>query len=141
MTKIITKDELKNRLNKIYKKIPEFKCKHCHKCEQDLIIWFKPEEINIRDYMSKHNIEYITLSSKEFKKNNKQCPYLKNNRCIIYPVRPIVCRLQGTISELPCKYNKNQYMSKKQFATIKKEFNQLLKDIDALGEFYGTLKP
>lgn len=27
-----------------------------------------------------------------------QCPYLKDNACMVYPVRPTVCRLFGTVS-------------------------------------------
>jgi len=82
---------------------------------------------------------YLTYSTEEFQKNNMQCPYLKNNRCSIYPVRPIVCRLQANIIELPCKYKISEYMSNEQLLEIKEEFNQLLRDLDVLGQFYGTV--
>ena len=127
------------RLNEIYSKIPNFQCRHCHKCSGP-IIWFKPEEINIRNYLKENNIEYVVWSIDDFKKNNMMCPYLKNDRCSIYPVRPIVCRLQGNISELPCEHNKNNYMNKKLYLEIKKEFNTFLKEIGGTDVFYGTRK-
>ncbi len=112
-------------------------CQHCHECEGP-IIWFKPEEINIREYLHKNNLEYIIWSTEEFEKHNMKCPYLKNNRCRIYPVRPIVCRLQGNISELPCKFNKNNLITNEKYHEIKNEFNSLLKDIDAFNICYST---
>jgi len=131
-------NEIKNRLNRIYSKIPEYDCKHCHECTSP-IFWFYPEEVNIRNYLIKNNMGYLTYSTEEFQKNNMQCPYLKNNRCSIYPVRPIVCRLQANIIELPCKYKISEYMSNEKLLEIKEEFNQLLRDLDVLGQFYGTV--
>jgi len=137
---MLSESQIMNRLEHIYAKIPNgFPCRHCHEC-CDPIIWFKPEEILIRDYMEKHNIEYVVWSIEEFKKNNMRCPYLKNDRCSIYPVRPIVCRLQGNICELPCKYNKIRLMSKKQFNKVKKEFDILVRDVNGTRGFYGTRK-
>lgn len=137
---MILNDEIKNRLYEIYKKIPYYDCKHCQACEGP-IFWFYPEEINIRDFLKENNMNYSTFTLEEFKKNNMLCPYSKNNRCSIYPVRPIVCRLQANIRELPCKHRKktSKYMSNKKFLEIKKEFNKLLSDLNALGKFYGTV--
>lgn len=132
-----SKKKIIDRLNNIYSKIPDFDCQHCHECEGP-IIWFKPEEINIREYLQKNNLEYITWSTEEFEKHYMKCPYLKNDRCSIYPVRPIVCRLQGNISELPCKFNKNNLITNGKYQEIKNEFNSLLKDIDAFNICYST---
>jgi len=131
--------EIKNRLNEIYSQIPNFNCKHCHDCEGP-IIWFKPEEINIRCYLKEHNMRYIQWTKEQFKKNRKKCPYLKNDRCSIYPVRPIVCRLQGTIKDLPCKYNKKILINDTKLAKIKKDMNNLLEEMNAVGRIYGTKK-
>ena len=132
--------ETLKRLNQIYAKIPQyFNCRHCHKCCGP-IIWFKPEEIFIKDYLAKNNIKYVINSSKNITKHDTPCPYLKNDKCIIYTVRPIVCRLQGNIHELPCKYNKRRFISKKQLDEIKKEFNELIKNIGGTGMFYSTCK-
>jgi Fe-S-cluster containining protein len=134
----LSKKKIVERLNNIYSKIPDFNCQHCHECEGP-IIWFKPEEINIRDYLDKNNLEYIIWSTEEFQKNNMKCPYLKNDRCSIYPVRPIVCRLQGNIAELPCKFNnKIKLITDEKYHEIKNEFNNLLKDIDGFNICYST---
>jgi len=139
MNSMIAEKEVEIRLNKIYSKIPNFDCKHCHKCEGP-IIWFKPEEILIRNYLKKHNMKYKQWSKQQFERNKKKCPYLKNDRCSIYPVRPIVCRLQGNVSDLPCEHNKQGYLSKKQLNEIKKEMDELVKEMDAVGLIYSTKK-
>jgi len=137
--KIIPKGEVIRRLNRIYAKVPSFECKHCLKCSNP-IWWFKPEEINIREYLKQHHLNYLTFSFEEFKKNQMRCPYLQGNRCTIYPVRPIVCRLQGTIKELPCPYNKKPLLDGGQYKKIIFELNKLNRDLDALSEYFGTRK-
>ena len=132
-------DTIKKNLEKIYKKIPNFDCKHCHECCGP-IVWFKSEEFLIKEYLQKNKLERITWTKKEFENNNMKCPYLKDNRCVIYPVRPIVCRLQGNISELPCKFNKNKYLSIKQIQKIKKNFNAYNNKFDGGLIFYSTRK-
>jgi Fe-S-cluster containining protein len=135
---IFRKDLIKKRLEKIYKKIPNnFPCRHCHKCCGQ-IIWFKPENIFINDYLKKYNLSKILWSTFEFEQYNMSCPFLKNDICIIYPVRPIVCRLQGNIKELPCEYNKNRFISKSLVEDIKKKFFKLIEDIDGKDVFFST---
>lgn len=71
--------------------------------------------------MEKNKIERISWTREEFDKNQDKCPYLINDRCIIYLVRPIVCRLQGNISELRCKSSDdNKLISKKKAEYDKK---------------------
>lgn len=41
-----------------------------------------------------HDTSYINLEC--------SCPFLSNNRCSIYSVRPIVCRVYGCFDELKC---------------------------------------
>ena len=132
-------EEIIKKLNNIYSQIPNFNCKHCHDCEGP-IIWFKPEEINIRYYLKKHNMKYKQWTKEQFKRNSKKCPYLKNDRCSIYPVRPTVCRLQGTIKSLPCKYNNKILLSDKKLISIKKQMDDLLKEMNTIGLIYGTKK-
>jgi len=137
--KIIPKAEIIRRLNKIYAKIPSFICYHCQQCSAP-IMWSKPEEINIRNYLTIHHIEYITWSDEEFKSYQMNCPYLNNNRCSIYPVRPLVCRLQGLVGELYCPNNTKIVLSKEQYTLLIKELNDLTRDIGGTGEFFGTRK-
>ncbi|MGF3554848.1 MAG: YkgJ family cysteine cluster protein [Thermoplasmatota archaeon] len=130
---------IKKELKEIYDKIPNFECKHCHKCCGP-IIWFKVEELLIKDYMKKNKIEDVKWTADDFKKNDMKCPFLKNDRCIIYEVRPIVCRLQGNIPELQCRFNKNAYMSEELVKNIKKDFIKLNKKLQGDNMFYSTRK-
>jgi len=127
-------------LQRLYSRIPNFECKHCHQCCGP-IIWFAPEEILIKEYLEKFKIKRIIWTKKEFEKNQMKCPYLLNNRCIIYQVRPIVCRLQGNIFELKCKSSKNYIsISKKELDNIREEFIKLIKQINGKNIFYSTLR-
>jgi hypothetical protein len=47
---------LKNQLEEIYSKIPNFDCYHCHKCCGP-IIWFKTEDILMNEYMKNNKID------------------------------------------------------------------------------------
>jgi Fe-S-cluster containining protein len=132
--------ELINKnLENIYNRIPDFKCNHCHKCCGP-IIWFKIEEILIKDYIERDGIENVKWTAEEFNKNNMKCPFLKNERCIIYSVRPIVCRLQGNIPQLPCRFNKNSFMSEESLKKIKKDFYELNEKYKGVDIFYSTRK-
>ena len=136
---MLNKQEIKKRLENIYSQIPSFDCKHCHKCEGP-IVWFEPEEIMIRDFLKNHNMKYIKWTKEQFERNKNKCPYLKNDRCNIYEVRPIVCRFQGVVSDLPCKHNKDIIMSGEEVKKVKKEMEKLLKDMDAVGVIYSSKK-
>ncbi|MBS3778461.1 MAG: YkgJ family cysteine cluster protein [Candidatus Thermoplasmatota archaeon] len=137
--KIIPKLEVIRRLNRIYAQIPSFECKHCQQCSNP-IMWFKPEEINIKDYLKKHNLPYIVWTDEEFIDHHMKCPYLQDNKCIIYPVRPLVCRLQGIIFDLPCPYTKKTLLTEQQFRNIMKKVTDLNQDINGMNEHYGTRK-
>ena len=132
-------EKIKKNLEKIYQKIPEFDCKHCHECCGP-IIWFNTEEILIKDYIERNGIENVKWTTEEFNKNNMKCPFLKNDRCIIYSVRPIVCRLQGNIPQLPCRFNKNSFMSVETLKKIKKDFYELNEKYKGVDIFYSTRK-
>jgi len=125
------------QLYDIYDTIPAIYCKHCHSCDGP-IIWFKPEEINIKEYLKQHHQQPISWTNEEFQKHHMRCPYLRNNRCFIYPVRPLVCRLQGTISELPCHQGVLPVLSENQLLEIKNKFNQLLKKSNGFTMFFST---
>jgi Fe-S-cluster containining protein len=104
-------------------------------------MWFEPEEINIREYIYKNKIKHVLWTREEFKQNNTRCPYLIDDRCIIYPVRPIVCRLQGNISELLCKSSENdKLISEKKMKIINRKLVKLIKKTKGMNKFYSTLK-
>ena len=126
-------------LEEIYATIPLINCQHCHICDGP-IIWFRPEEINIRKYLQKHKQPYIVWSEEEFKHNNMKCPYLQKNQCSIYPVRPFICRLQGTIPDLPCKKNNKPILTKIQTQTILTNFKNFLIETNSFTTFFSTKK-
>lgn len=136
---MLSRQVIKKRLEKIYSQIPSFDCKHCHQCEGP-IIWFEPEEIMIREFLKNNNMKYTKWTKEQFEKNKNKCPYLKKDRCSIYEVRPIVCRLQGVIPDLPCKYNNKILMSGEEVKKVKKEMEDLLREMDAVGVIYSTKK-
>jgi Fe-S-cluster containining protein len=120
--------------------IPDFQCQHCHNCCGP-IIWFAPEEILIKDYLQKQKLKRIVWSKEEFEKNHMKCPYLKNDRCLIYSVRPIVCRLQGNIPELRCKSTYcGNLMSQKYLKYIKEEFFKIIRQTNGMNIFYTTYR-
>lgn len=94
----------------------------------------------MRQYMKDHHIAYIQWSDAEFKAHKMQCPYLKNDRCRIYPVRPIVCRLQGTVAALPCVYATPPRLSEQQLRCIRQAFMQLVSEVSDVSDIYSTRK-
>lgn len=127
-------------LEKIYQSIPDFKCTHCHQCCGP-IVWFEPEEILIKRFLRKNKIERIIWSLNEFEKNKMKCPYLIDDRCIIYTVRPLVCRLQGNISELKCNLSKtNKKISNTSLNKLRNKYINLIKQANGMYNFYSTLK-
>ena len=91
--------------------------------------------------MKKHNIKRISWTTEEFKKNNMRCPYIHDDRCIIYPVRPMVCRLQGNISDLKCKFlNNNKLLSKEKLENLRKDFIKLIDFTNGKNILYSTRK-
>jgi len=129
--------KIEESLIKIYCEIPNFECKNCHKCCNN-IIWFEPENYLIRNYLKDHNINFLKLYTKKYKINSKKCMFLTKKGCIIYPVRPIVCRLQGLIKDLPCKNNKKIFLSNKKLKKIKNDFNKIIFETNSNNTLYTT---
>jgi Fe-S-cluster containining protein len=48
-------------------------------------------------YLKEHGIE-----KRQHESLLDKCPYFENNSCVIYPVRPLVCRLMGITDLMPC---------------------------------------
>ena len=83
-------------LNDIYNKIPELKCQeNCHEC-CGATRWLPIEYFNIKRFL-----DNLGLKERNMKTMFEMCPYIEDNKCIIYPVRPIICRLFGVVN-----YNK-----------------------------------
>lgn len=102
-------EEIGRVLGNIHNAIPPFKCERCGGCCGP--IGATAMEINIIDeHVRRNHIEVpeyiqINLSSSMIARstNDILCPYLKDRECLVYPVRPTICRLFGTTaSRMPC---------------------------------------
>ncbi len=56
-----------------------------------------------------HEFEYPITPKKfidDLLKSDEEltCPYLKEGRCSIYPVRPTICRMWGAVESMPCSF-------------------------------------
>ena len=83
-------NRLFDKLNNIYKSLPSGDCSGCGNCCMESVGTNLIEFINIYNYLE----------------NKKPCPFKdKDNRCMIYEVRPLNCRLFGHWKKED--YNKN----------------------------------
>ena len=128
--------EYTEQLNEIYAKVPEAVCARCGNCCGP-IGFTVLEEKNIEKYLEDEGIDVCTCVVGRTKDQvfafttDLKCPFLKDNECIIYPVRPIVCRLFGVIRggrELPCKNTVCKRKLSAQYA------GKLVKQVDRLNE-------
>lgn len=96
------KNELFDKLNDIYKSLPSGDCTGCGKCCMESVGINLVEFLNIYKYlMNKENLRKQSLSRildyyfLEYTEK-RCCPFRdENNRCLIYEVRPLNCRLFG----------------------------------------------
>lgn len=94
--------ELLNRLQEIYDGIPEGQCTGCARCCSESVNAFYIEFINVWN----HCMQQPNLLDKIMRKvyryyflelvQAQSCPFLdENNQCMVYAVRPLVCREFG----------------------------------------------
>lgn len=108
-----------SELNKVYDSVPKGNCKGCGNCCMESVGINLVEFLNIYNYLQKSNklksnsmnniFDYYFLEYVE----KLPCPFKdENNRCSIYEVRPLNCRIYGHwIKE---DYNSNLNKVKKQ---------------------------
>ena len=95
-------NQLFEKLNNIYDTLPKGKCAGCGNCCMESVGINLVEFLNIFNYLQEKNelrkksldkiIDYYFLEFME----KKSCPFKdENNRCEIYDVRPLNCRLFG----------------------------------------------
>lgn len=116
-------EEIRFRLEEIWRKIPEIECKMCGKCCGPHF-WFYAEYLVIKDYLQKRG-----LKERFAKSLFDLCPYLdENKKCIIYEVRPTICRLFGVVEGLECPYVRaERYLTRKEAYEILSEVENLAK--------------
>lgn len=106
------KNQLFDKLNNIYKTLPKGQCTGCGNCCMESVGINLIEFLNIFNYLQDKEelrkkslnkiIDYYFMEFME----KKSCPFKdENNRCEIYEVRPLNCRLFGHWKKED--YNKN----------------------------------
>lgn len=93
------------RLEKVYEQIPTGQCEGCGCCCGESVRTHFVEFLNIYAYLMERQL--ITSDFKErlmrfyFTELAEvhECPFRKEGQCLIYPVRPLVCRLFGHVDE------------------------------------------
>jgi len=91
---------MNQKLETVYSTIPQGECPEgCGQCCGPVFPSLA-ELRNIQDWCEIHHVEY-----KDFLRiqDDGSCPYLgPDKKCVIYPVRPFLCRLLGVSLALPC---------------------------------------
>lgn len=95
---------MNSKLEDIYNGIPKATCPEgCGECCGPVFPSLT-ELRNIKDWCANHHIEYKDFLNITDEGN---CPYLApDKKCLIYPVRPFLCRILGVSVELPCPIHK-----------------------------------
>jgi hypothetical protein len=100
-------------LQELYAQIPSIDCKGCGQCCGPIEMSPVEKQI-ITDYCSAHDIPLGNLFASMYEKwvagqaGEWQCPMRQNGVCVIYTVRPVICRLQGCTPRLPCPHFPNR---------------------------------
>lgn len=108
----VNKNKLIHKLNDVYKSLPSGNCNGCGNCCMESVGINLIEFINIFEYLKNKDelrkkclekvLDYYLLEYV----NKRPCPFRdENNRCLIYEVRPLNCRLFGHWKK--DDYNKN----------------------------------
>ena len=78
-------------------RLPKHNCKNCGQCCGPVPINAE-EQRHIQNYVDSHEVEV----------NNEHdfitCKFRVKNKCSIYPVRPMLCRLMGVVEGMECAY-------------------------------------
>lgn len=82
------------KLQKIYEQIPQSTCPdNCGKCCGPVY----PSRAEIRNIELWCRVKNIEFKNQFGVESGVDCPYLKEYRCSIYPVRPFMCRTFGVV--------------------------------------------
>ncbi|MCH4887321.1 YkgJ family cysteine cluster protein [Acidaminobacter sp. JC074] len=98
---LLKNNNLISNLNDIYSEIPSGKCNGCAKCCVESVHAFYVEFLNIYKYVQDKGMYETIMKRIEDHYFNElvvkqACPFLTTeNTCMIYEVRPYVCRLFG----------------------------------------------
>lgn len=101
------------KLDEIYARLPSVMCKGlCHDscgvvpiapAEREAMAKFTGRKVKVMpDIVINLHAKHRVLRPKD--PSDLTCPYLKQNRCSVHPVRPLVCRMYGVVTGMPCPH-------------------------------------
>ncbi len=95
---------------KLMEKVDSLHCKGL--CQESCgpIVFSNGERERVKKYCEENKLEFHDLNEEYLKQSllkiisgeNAPCPYLKEGKCSIYPVRPMICHLWGAVDVMPC---------------------------------------
>lgn len=104
--KIMEDNLFDKKLNEIYSSIPSGECDGCGSCCGESVRTHFIEFLNIYKYLKEQNKmtkelknHILTFNFTELTEV-RSCPFRLGGHCLIYPVRPLVCRLFGHLDEV-----------------------------------------
>ncbi|WP_053954796.1 YkgJ family cysteine cluster protein [Inediibacterium massiliense] len=104
--KFAQKSDYFDRLNKIYNTIPTGRCLGCTNCCMESVSTHFVEFLNIIHYLTNRSKLYKEILPNVVKYyflemvDKTHCPFLdESGKCVIYPVRPLVCRVFGHLTK------------------------------------------
>ncbi|WXR61308.1 YkgJ family cysteine cluster protein [Peptostreptococcaceae bacterium AGR-M142] len=124
-------DYIRKNLNKIYEKTPSGVCSGCANCCSESVEASFAELYNIIDYIKEKQMTREIINKildyyvYEYDYKHK-CPFLaEDKKCLIYPVRPLNCRIYGfwTSKDYEANYNRIKESNINIFEDIKLKYN------------------
>lgn len=99
-------------IQELYAKVPKVDCQRCGECcgpveaapveKQIITEYCQRNNIPLKGFFSSLAVKCLDVAAGHW-----QCPMFQNGGCVIYEVRPLICRLQGTVPDLPCPNSPN----------------------------------
>lgn len=131
------KNDFFQKLQKVYNLIPHGSCTGCSSCCMESVNTFYIEYLNIYKYLEDNQTLKNELLPKILKFyfleliKKMPCPFLSDdNKCTIYEVRPLTCRLFGywEKEEYENNYKKVLKSNRDNYKYFKKAYNIILPD-------------
>lgn len=111
----------------VYDFTQEGKCSHCGKCCSNFLPLSQKEVMTINNYVVNNHIkEYKSMLPLAGPVIDGTCPFLdrdkKEEKCRIYPVRPLVCRKFICNKELRPGWTKEEILEDRKIVDMRKMF-------------------
>jgi Fe-S-cluster containining protein len=116
---------IREELAEAYEELPKMKKSKCYdlclkgKCDFECCTitgCSAKERKNINNYIKENGLKLPMVWEKILRgyllphgnKENPKCEYIGPEGCLIYEVRPAICRLFGAVKQMPCEFQKRK---------------------------------